>query len=347
MSVPHTPLERFTSLKLKLSIVIGVAVGVTILVFWAGVKIGLWPAFAGTGAGLVSLAVVWWLSRGLTRPVREMAHAADRITHGDFTPRVSADFRRDEIGALARAFNRMAEELGETDRLRRDLVANVSHELRTPIAALQVHLENLVDGVEAADPETLRTMLQQTVRLGRLVQQLLDLSRLEAGVVPLDVRSFDVSSMLRGAVNETRLSRSSATISIDVDPTDLRLVGDSERLHQVIANLVENALRYSPRDGRVDVRARRAGGDVVFEVTDDGPGIAAADAERVFERFYRADAARSSQHGGAGLGLAIARWVVDLHGGAIKAEPREPHGCRMIVALPSAGVGATNGSHPA
>lgn len=344
MSVPHTPLERFTSLKLKLSIVIGVAVGVTILVFWAGVKVGLWPAFAGTFAGFASLAVVWWLSRGLTRPVREMAQAADRITHGDFTPRVSADFRRDEIGALARAFNRMAAELGETDRLRRDLVANVSHELRTPIAALQVHLENLVDGVEQADPETLRTMLQQTVRLGRLVQQLLDLSRLEAGVVPLDVRSFDVSSMLRGAVNETRLSRSNATIHVDVDPVDLRLVGDSERLHQVIANLVENALRYSPRDGRVDVKAHRAGDEVVFEVMDEGPGIGAGEAERVFERFYRADAARSSQHGGAGLGLAIARWVVDLHGGAIRAEPREPHGCRMVVALPGAGDGRSNGS---
>jgi signal transduction histidine kinase len=263
-----------------------------------------------------------------------MAQAADMITRGDFSPRVSADFRRDEIGALARAFNRMAEELGETDRLRRDLVANVSHELRTPIAALQVHLENLVDGVEDADPETLRTMLQQTVRLGRLVQQLLDLSRLEAGVVPLDVRSFDVNSMLHGAVSETRLARSNATIHVDVDPGDLRAVGDTERMHQVISNLVENALRYSPRDGRVDVRARRAGDDVVFEVIDEGPGIAPADAERVFERFYRADTARASQHGGAGLGLAIARWVVDLHGGVIRAEPHAPHGCRMIVALP-------------
>lgn len=335
MSIPHTPLERVSSLKLKLSIIIGVAVGVTVLLFWAAVKAGVWPAVSGALAGAVALAVVFWLSRGLTRPVREMATAANMITHGDFSARVSAESRRDEIGALARAFNRMATELGETDRLRRDLVANVSHELRTPITALQVHLENLVDGVEEPDPDTLRTMLEQSVRLGRLVEQLLDLSRLEAGVVPLDMRTFDVNSMLEGAVRESRLARSDASISVAVEPPGLEAVGDAERLHQVIANLVENALRYSPAEGRVEVKAARRGPDVVFEVLDDGPGIEPDDAERVFERFYRADAARASQHGGAGLGLAIARWVVDLHGGAIHAEPRAPHGCRMVVALPS------------
>jgi signal transduction histidine kinase len=341
MSIPHTPLERVTSLKLRLSIIIGVAVSVTVLVFWASIKAGVWPGISGALGGMVALVVVFWLSRGLTRPVREMATAAHMITHGDFSARVSAVSRRDEIGALARAFNRMASELGETDRLRRDLVANVSHELRTPITALQVHLENLVDGVEQPDLETLRTMLDQTIRLGRLVEQLLDLSRLEAGVVPLDVRVFDVNSMLEGAVRESRLARSDASIRVAVEPPDLEAMGDAERLHQVIANLVENALRYSPVEGCVEVTAAQRGGDVVFEVIDDGPGIAPADAERVFERFYRADAARSSQHGGAGLGLAIARWVVDLHGGAIHAEPREPHGCRMVVALPSRSEVAT------
>ncbi len=334
MSVPHTPLERVSSLKLKLSIVIGVAVGITVLAFWAGVKAGVWPGIAGIAAGAAALAVVFWLSRGLTRPVREMAAAAHAITRGDFGVRVAAESRRDEIGQLARTFNRMAAELAETDRLRRDLVANVSHELRTPITALQVHLENLVDGVEVPDPDTLRTMLDQTVRLGRLVEQLLDLSRLEAGVVPLDLRRFDVESMLNGAVRESRLSRSPADVWVDVEPKGLEGVGDVERLHQVIANLVANALRFSPSGGRVDVHARRSERGIVLEVSDEGPGIAPAEAERVFERFYRADSARSSAQGGAGLGLAIARWVVDLHGGAIRAEQREPHGCRMVVALP-------------
>ena len=177
-------------------------------------------------------------------------------------------------------------------------------------------------------------MLAQTVRLGRLVERLLDLSRLEAGVVPLDIREFDVESMLQGAVRESRLARPDAEIAVEVSPTGLRGMGDAERLHQVIANLVENALRYSPSDAPVAVRATRADESVVLEVLDEGPGIAADEAERVFERFYRTDAARTTDRGGAGLGLAIARWVVDLHGGSIHAEAREPRGCRMVVAIP-------------
>jgi signal transduction histidine kinase len=334
VNAPHTPLERVSSLKRKLSIVIGVAVGVTVLVFWAGVKLGAWPGVSGILAGLVALAVVFWLSRGLTRPVRAMAAASGAIARGDLSVRVAVGERRDEIGQLARTFNHMAAELEQTDRLRRDLVANVSHELRTPITALQVHLENLVDGVEQPDPETLRTMLDQAIRLGRLVEQLLDLSRLEAGVAPLEVRPFDVETMLTGAVRESRLQRPNAWVEVAVEPKGLRGVGDAERLHQVIANLVENALRYSPEGGRVDVHAHRDNGGVVFEVLDEGPGIAVGEAERVFERFYRADSARSSHEGGAGLGLAIARWVVDLHGGRIHAERRAPRGCRMVVVLP-------------
>lgn len=342
MSLTHTPLERVTSLKLRLMIIIGVAVGVTVTVPWALVKVGVWPAISGVAGGALALCAVFWLSRGLTRPVRDMASAAHRITHGDFSARVGAEGRRDEIGALARAFNRMAAELGQTDRLRRDLVANVSHELRTPITALQVHLENLVDGVEQPDPETLRIMLDQTMRLGRLVEQLLDLSRLEAGVAPLDVRSFDVDSMLQGAVRESRLGRSDRTIAVAVEPAGLKAIGDAERLHQVVANLVENALRYSPSTSTIEVHAARQGDDVVLEVLDEGPGIPPGEEERVFERFYRADAARSSAQGGAGLGLAIARWVVDLHGGTIRAEARQPHGCRMVVAIPAATANSTH-----
>src|SRR5437868_13954128 len=139
--------------------------------------------------------MVRFLARGMTSPLREMSDAARAMAKGNYERRVSAT-SRDEVGELARAFNKMAAELAETDRLRRDLVANVSHELRTPITALQAVLENLVDGVGKADPETLRTMLAQVERLGRLVQQLLDLSRLESGTLPLDRDLFDVEPML-------------------------------------------------------------------------------------------------------------------------------------------------------
>jgi signal transduction histidine kinase len=330
---PERPLDPLPTLKLKLSVVILAAVAVTVVVFWAGVRIGVWPSVSGVVAGSLALGVVWFLARGMTSPLREMVDATESMARGDFSRRVTVT-SRDEIGTLARAFNQMAAELAETDRVRRDLVANVSHELRTPITALQAVLENLVDGVEPPDPETLHTMLVQVERLGRLVQQLLDLSRLESGGVPLDRRPFDVAPMLEHAIRETRLHAGTIELTTTVDPPDLALDADAERLHQVVANLVENAVRHSPPDGVVAVMARGVGDSVRIEVLDDGPGIPAAEATRVFERFYRADTARSSDHGGAGLGLAIARWIVDLHDGDVHVEPREPHGCRMVVTVP-------------
>jgi signal transduction histidine kinase len=220
--------------------------------------------------------------------------------------------------------------------VRRDLVANVSHELRTPITALQAVLENLVDGVTEPDPETFRTMLTQVERLGRLVKQLLDLSRLESGVVPLERTEFRVEPLLEHAVREQQLHAPEIAVSVSVDSPDLTADGDPERVHQVVANLLENAVRHTPQGGSVEVRARRHDAGVTIEVLDEGPGIAEADEARIFERFYRADSARASTDGGAGLGLAIAQWIVDLHGGDIHPERRDPRGCRMVVTLPSA-----------
>jgi len=330
---PDRPLDPLPTLKLKLSVVILAAVAVTVIVFFVGIKIGLWPSVAGVIAGLVALAVVWVLARGITSPLREMVVATEAMSRGDFSQRVTAT-SHDEIGTLARSFNQMAAELAETDRLRRDLIANVSHELRTPITALQAVLENLVDGVAPPDSETLRTMLAQVERLGRLVQQLLDLSRLESGALPLERRWFDVGPMLDHAVRESRLHAVGVRFETEVLPRGFRLEADDERLHQVIANLVENAVRHSPPNGIVHVRATAQRDDARFEIIDQGPGIPDSDAERVFERFYRSDSARSTRDGGAGLGLAIARWIVELHGGTIKAAGNEPHGCRMVATIP-------------
>ncbi|MGZ4797019.1 MAG: sensor histidine kinase, partial [Acidimicrobiia bacterium] len=286
-------------------------------------------------AAAVALIFVRRLARGMTSPLREMATAAQAMAKGDYSRRVTAT-SHDEVGRLAVTFNRMAAELAETDRVRRDLVANVSHELRTPLTALQATLENLVDGVAEADPRTLQTMLAQVERLGRLVAQLLDLSRLEAGTVPLDRQHFAIEPLLAHAVREQELSAPNVPIEMQIDDHDLAADGDPERVHQVVANLLENAVRHSPTGAAVQVQAHRNPTGVTIEVIDEGPGIAADDADRVFERFYRADSARTSSGGGAGLGLAIARWIVDLHGGDIHPEPREPHGCRMVVTLPRA-----------
>jgi nitrogen fixation/metabolism regulation signal transduction histidine kinase len=206
------------------------------------------------GAAALGLAMVQFLARGMTSPLREMAAAARAMAGGDHNRRVTAS-SRDEVGELARAFNAMAAVLAEVDRLRRDLVANVSHELRTPISALQAELENLVDGIEPPDPQTLRTMLRQAERLGGLIAQLLDLSRLESGAVPLQRRVFDVGALLEDAAAEARLAASGVAVAVAAEP-GLAVDGDPERVHQVVANLLENAVRYSPPGGAVEVHAR-------------------------------------------------------------------------------------------
>ena len=186
------------------------------------------------------------------------------MARGDYGRRVRAT-SRDEVGELARAFNAMAAELADVDRMRRDLVANVSHELRTPIGALQALLENLVDGVEPPDPATLRTALVQTERLGRLVEQLLDLSRLESGALALRRGAVRRSRpLLEQATRECELGETFTArpvwLRVCVQPGDLRATGDSERLHQVIANLLDNAVRHSPTGGpRVAERPRGDG----------------------------------------------------------------------------------------
>jgi signal transduction histidine kinase len=327
------PLDGLPSIKFKLGAVIVAAVAVTVVVVETGVRAGVSPVISAIAAGSLSVAMVQVLARGMTSPLREMAAATRVMARGEYGRRVTAT-SRDEVGELVRAFNAMAAELAEVDRMRRDLVANVSHELRTPITALQAGLENLVDGVEPPGPEQLRTMLKQVERLGRLVAQLLDLSRLESGALPLQRRPFEVRPLLEDAADESRLHAPHVQVSVAVDEPGLWADGDPERVHQVVANLLENAVRHSPAGGRVEVRAHPDRGRVAIEVLDEGPGIPEEEASRVFERFYRVDSARSSSHGGAGLGLAIARWIVDLHGGDIRAERRAPTGCRMIVLLP-------------
>jgi signal transduction histidine kinase len=329
------PLDRVPSIKLKLGLVIVGTVAGTVLVLAAGHRLGLSLPVRVIVATALGLLLVQGLARGMTSPLREMAAAAPAMARGDYSRRVR-DSSRDEVGELARAFNAMAAELADVERQRRELVANVSHELRTPIGALQALLENLADGVEPPDPQALRTALAQTERLGRLVAQLLDLSRLEAGAVPMSPRPFEVRRLLEQATRECALGEDRRVrLKVCVQPGDLRANGDPERVHQVVANLLENAVRHSPPDGRVWLSAYDLDGATAIEVADEGPGIPEHEAQHVFDRFHRVDAARSAGAGGTGLGLSIARWIVDAHGGAIRVERREPHGCRMVVELPA------------
>ncbi|MGW1074287.1 HAMP domain-containing sensor histidine kinase [Streptomyces sp. NPDC002537] len=337
------PLDPYRSVKAALgALVIGSVVITTFLVFVAlhsATELRVITVFSI----IASLLITQFVAHGLTAPLDEMTEVTRAMARGDYTRRVGAG-RRDEFGDLATAFNRMAADLEAVDTHRKELVANVSHELRTPIAGLRAVLENVVDGVSAADPETMRTALRQTERLGRLVEQLLDLSRLDNGVVPLHARRFEVWPYLAGVLKEAGMASGSSPharkdvhLHLDVSPPELTAHADAERLHQVVANLVDNAVKHSPPHGRVTVRARRGEGaqSLDLEVVDEGPGIPEGERDRVFERFNRGGSGQQGpgSDGGTGLGLAIARWAVDLHGGSIGVA-ESPQGCRIQVTLP-------------
>jgi signal transduction histidine kinase len=342
-----TLLQRLPTIRSKLGSVIVFAVALTILLVYLILGVGfqvftirerMWElVLAGVIGAAIALVIARWVARGMTQPLRDMAQAAHRMETGDYSQRVTTD-SRDEVGQLAVAFNRMSSELESLERLRRDLVANVSHELKTPISALRAHLENLLDGVERPDPETLQVMLAQSERLGRLVDQLLDLSRLESGDVPLERGNVELAPLVAEVLSEIEVARPERGVRLaDAVPKDIPPVfADRERVHQVLFNLLDNAVRFTPEGGRVTVSASRHNGSVDVAVADTGPGIAAEDLARVFERFYRVDESRSRDDGGTGIGLAIARSVVEAHGGRIWAESEPGRGTTFTFELPAA-----------
>ena len=292
---------------------------------------------AGALAAGIALVVARWLARGMTQPLRDMAAAAHRMETGDYSTQVHTR-SRDEVGQLATAFNRMSGELENLEQSRRDLVANVSHELKTPIAAIRAHLENLLDGVEQPEPRTMQVMLAQTERLGRLIEQLLELSRLESGELPLQREEMPLAPIVTQVLSEIEMARSDRGVAVESElPNDLPSVNaDRERVHQVLFNLVDNAVRFTPAGGAVTVSAHRHNGSVEVKVADTGVGIPPEHLPRLFERFYRADPARSRGDGGTGIGLAIARSVVEAHGGHIRAESELGRGSVFTFDLPVA-----------
>ena len=327
------PLRWTRSIKAKFSIVIVSAIGVAVITSQVGYALG-WPIWLRPLLAVaVSLVLVQFLSHGMTSPLRTMTSAAKDIARGDYGQRIDTP-SVDEVGQLAAAFNSMAANLAIADRQRRDLIANVSHELRTPIAGLKAMLENLVDGVSMPTPSSLTTMHGRVERLHRLVEDLLDLSRLEAGTILLVIAPVSVSALVEGAVEECLLDRSDARITVSVPP-DLMLPADPERLHQVVLNLLDNAVRHGR--GPVHVEATVIADDVRLTVSDCGPGLPLDAGERAFERFYRADEA-SPNADGIGLGLSIVRWITELHGGHVSVTnlgpPAAPTGARFTVLLP-------------
>jgi signal transduction histidine kinase len=319
------------AIKLKLAALVAASCCITALIVKKGLDAGFPARYTLPFAVVVPLAVSLGLAHRMTAPLREMTTAARAMARGGYGRSVRLT-SHDEVGELARAFTQMASELAEADRRRREFVANVSHELRTPISALHALLENLIDGITPARPEAMQTALHQTMRLNKLISQLLDLSRLDASADALDRRVFAAAPFLTMAVTQAQVAHPGVQFVVDAADAS-RICGDRDRLHQVVANLLDNAATHSPAGGTVTIAAypQACSGAVVLEVSDEGPGIPPDQRRHVFERFYRSGLPGTD--GGTGLGLAIARWAVELHGGDISVVDA-PHGCRVQVVIP-------------
>ena len=328
---PDRPLDGVRSIKAKLGLLVAASIVAASLVSTIGDRAGVPGWFTLPVTIAAALGVTQWLARGMTSPLREMTAAAARMATGDYSRRVTAT-SADEVGILAQAFNTMAADLAGADSQRRQLVATVSHELRTPLTAQQALLENLVDGVVRPDDAVLRTALAQAERLGGLVGDLLDLSRVDGGRTPLALAPVDVRALVEAAVAEAGVSRR-GTVHVVVVPVALHVTADAARLRQLLANLLDNADRHSPLGGRVTVSAGTDGPERWWlVVADEGKGIPAEHAGRIFDRFGSGD----DSGGGTGIGLAIASWVCELHGGSIASIPPAPgeHGARLRAVLP-------------
>lgn len=336
------PLDPVRSIKGKLIVIIAATTATYMLVTTISRNFDIGTLRSFPVAVVCSLVVTQLLARGMTRPLREMTAAARAMARGDYSIRVHTE-SRDEVGQLAAAFNSMAADLDTLDTQRREMVANVSHELRTPVAALRAQLENMADGVTEPDSAALEAALAQIERLSRLITYLLDLSRLEAGAADLHIAPIEVRPFLQDITDDARdaTARRDLRWAVETTPEDLTVVGDEERLRQVVSNLLDNASRHSPDDGTVTLRSYAAHGYVVIDVIDEGGGIPERDRDQVFGRFARGNVpaqtgARST--GGTGLGLAIARWAVGLHEGTIAVtDPPRGGGTRIRVRLPADG----------
>ena len=242
----------------------------------------------------------------------------------------------DEVGQLGRIFNQMSERLANQERLRREFLANIAHELRTPLAILQGHLENMLEGVAEISPEKLFSMQEEVMRLTRLVRDLRDLSLAEVRQLELYKQETDVNLLLRRAADmlEPMLEEKRLRFSLELDSSLPALQLDADRMNQVFYNILTNAVRYTGEGTTIHAESRRREDGVCITITDEGPGITPADLPYIFDHFYRGDKSRSRSEGGSGIGLALARQFVEIHGGTIRAESKAGKGTSVIIWLP-------------
>ena len=294
----------------------------------------------GCIALLLAAAVSVVLARGFLAPIRRLARATHRLSTGDYAQRVTND-RTDELGQLIDDFNGLAATLARAESTRREFLADVAHELRTPLAILRGELEALEDGVRSLTPEAIKSLQVEVAALAGLIDDLRDLSDADIGNVSYERHDVDLSELLRTTLYAFRDRFAERRLDVDTTAVSTRrvaVVGDTRRLTQLFNNLFENTLAYTDAGGRVRLSLASNDGCAVLEIEDSAPGVPADLLPRLFERLFRVEHSRSRAHGGAGLGLALCRSIVEMHQGVIEASASKLGGLRMVIRMPVAGA---------
>jgi two-component system sensor histidine kinase BaeS len=292
-------------------------------------------AAGGLLATLAAFIISYLISTRMTRSLTSITRAAKNLENGDLGQRVQVD-ADDEIGQLGEAFNHLAETLEYQERMRKNLTADVAHELRTPLAVIRSHIEAYMDGVMKPDPENLGSIHEEIMRLGRLVNDLAELSKAESGGLELKTADIDLAETVEKVAAGLRplFQEKNIDLKLDLEPNTVGSF-EEDKIRQVAVNLIGNAIKFTPPGGQVQVSVGSQGDDtVVMSVTDTGIGIDEQSLSHIFERFYRIEKSRNRATGGSGIGLTIAAELVKLHGGSISVASKPGEGSTFTVVLP-------------
>ncbi|MCE9647781.1 MAG: HAMP domain-containing protein [Chloroflexi bacterium] len=291
-----------------------------------------------TAIGTIILASIFgtFLSRTISRPIRELTRATHEMAGGKFGQQVPVR-SRDEIGELASSFNKMNDDLARSFNLRKQMTADIAHELRTPLSLIIGHAEGVHDGVLPPSRENFEIIREEAGRLEQLVNDLRTLSLADAGELSMDFQSVEINKLLGDLKSHYMVHFNQKRIALDLEPApaSLRANLDPVRFTQVLTNILENALRYTPENGRVLIASIEKNGNIEIVIQDNGEGVSPGDAAHLFDRFYRADSSRTRDEGGSGLGLAIAKSIIEMHHGRVWAESQKGKGLAVHILLPS------------
>ena len=287
---------------------------------------------------VIALLLGIFLSRTLTRPIRELTQATHAVSEGDLSQQVIVR-SNDELGELAKAFNRMSTELSRSVNTRKQMTADIAHELRTPLSLILGHAEAVHDGVLPPTRENFEIIREEATRLEHLVNDLRTLSLADAGELSINLQIIEPERLLNevAALYQYQAQKKNISLDVAIAPALPTIEVDPGRMTQVLTNILDNATRHTPEGGRIILSAKQIGDQVELSIQDSGPGLKAEDLERIFERFYRADSSRQRDDevpGGSGLGLAIAKSIVQAHNGQLSAESEAGAGLKIKILLP-------------